>query len=132
MPVGHPLRGRDWNPESLGELFGRGVEVLRCPVGWLHCNPVALKESQRTLKQVSLGVELTQQTLEDRCPGKVLYESGLYLVEQVQIGRNRQVSIWSDTWMRETIAVVTPRTQAQLESDQDALLRQFIDALNTR
>ena len=83
-------------------------------------------------KQVSLGVELTQQTLEDRCPGKVLYESGLYLVEQVQIGRNRQVSIWSDTWMRETIAVVTPRTQAQLESDQDALLRQFIDALNTR
>lgn len=82
--------------------------------------------------QVSLGVELAQQTLEDRCSGKVLYESGLYLVEQVQIRRNRQVSIWSDTWLRETIAVVTPRTQAQLESDQDALLRQFIDALNTR
>lgn len=81
---------------------------------------------------VTLGIELTQRTLEDRCPGKVLYESGLYLVEQVQIGRNRRVSIWSDTWLREAIAVVTPRSQQQLESDQDTLLRQFIDALNTR
>lgn len=82
--------------------------------------------------QVALGVELTQQPLEDRCPGTVLYESGLYLVEQVQIGRNRRVSIWSDTWLRETTQVVPPRSQRQLESDQDALLRQFIDALNPR
>lgn len=80
---------------------------------------------------ITLGIELTQQALEDRCPGKVLYESGLYLVEQVQIRRNREVSIWSDTWLRETTQVVTPRSQQQLESDQEALLRQFIDSLST-
>lgn len=81
--------------------------------------------------QVTLGIELTQRTLEDRCPGKMLYESGLYLVEQVQLARNRRVSIWSDTWLRETTQVVTPRSQQQLESDQDALLRQFIDSLHS-
>lgn len=82
--------------------------------------------------QVTLGVELTQRTLEDRCPGTVLYESGLYLVEEVQIRRNRRVSIWSDTWMRETTQVITPRSQQQLESDQDALLRQFLDSLHSQ
>ncbi len=91
-----------------------------------------LKPGHGRNDHVTLGIELTQRTLEDRCPSKVLYESGLYLVEQVQVGRNRRVSIWSDTWLREAIAVVTPRSQQQLESDQDALLRQFIDALNTR
>jgi hypothetical protein len=81
--------------------------------------------------RLSLGVELIQQPLEDRCPGKVLYESGLYLVERVQLTRNPLVSIWSDTWLRETAQVVAPRAQAQLESDQDALLRHFIDSLKT-
>jgi len=81
---------------------------------------------------LTLGVELIQQPLEDRCPGKVLYESGLYLVEEVQLKRNPLVLIWSDTWLRETTQVVVPRSPEQLESDQDALLRQFIDALKTR
>lgn len=81
--------------------------------------------------RLTLGVELHQQPLEDRCPGKVLYESGLYLVEQVQLTRNPLVSIWSDSWIRETAQVVAPRAQAQLESDQHALLRQFIDSLKT-
>ncbi len=82
--------------------------------------------------QTTLGVELIQQPLEDRCPGKVLYESGLYLVEQIQLMRNPRVSIWSDTWLRETTLVVAPRSQEQLESDQEALLRQFIKALKTQ
>lgn len=90
-----------------------------------------LKPSNGQDNQVTLGVELTQRTLEDRCPGKVLYESGLYLVEQVQLARNRRVSIWSDTWLRETTQVLTPRSQQQLESDQDALLQQFIDSLRS-
>lgn len=81
--------------------------------------------------RLTLGVELIQQPLEDRCPGKVLYESGLYLVEEVQIKRNPLVSIWSDTWLREATQVVGPRSQEQLESDQDALLRQFFDSLKT-
>lgn len=81
--------------------------------------------------RITLGVELFQQPLEDRCPGKVLYESGLYLVEEVQIKRNPRVSIWSDTWLREATQVVAPRSPEQLESDQDVLLRQFIDSLKT-
>ncbi len=90
-----------------------------------------LKPSHGQDNRITLGMELTQRTLEDRCPGKVLYESGLYLVEQVQLARNRRVSIWSDTWLRETTQVVTPRSQQQLESDQDALLQQFIDSLRS-
>ena len=81
--------------------------------------------------QLTLGVELIQRPLDDRCPGKVLYESGIYLVEQIQLTRNPRVSIWSDTWQRETTQVVAPRSREQLESDQDALLPQFINALET-
>jgi hypothetical protein len=92
---------------------------------------LALSPRQHHNGQLTLGVELIQQPLDDRCPGKILYESGLYFVEQIQPTRNPRVSIWSDTWLRETAQVVAPRTQAQLESDQDALLRQFIDSLKT-
>ncbi|NWF73715.1 MAG: hypothetical protein HXY51_11840 [Nitrospirae bacterium] len=81
---------------------------------------------------VTLGVELTQHSLEDQCPGHVLYESGLYLVEEVRIKRNPQVSIWSDTWLRETMLIVAPVPLRQLESDQDALLNQFIRSFQTR
>lgn len=92
---------------------------------------LALSPGQHHNGQLTLGVELIQQPLEDRCPGKVLYESGLYLVEHIQLTRNQRVSIWSDTWLRETAQVVAPQAQAQLESDQDALLRQFINSLKT-
>ena len=92
---------------------------------------LALPPGQHHNGQFTLGVELIQQSLEDRCPGKVLYESGLYLVEHIQLTRNPRVSIWSDTWLRETTLVVAPRSQEQLESDQDALLRQFINSLKT-
>ncbi|MCS6293459.1 MAG: hypothetical protein H8J66_10345 [Nitrospira sp.] len=92
---------------------------------------LALSPGQHHNGRLTLGVELTQQSLEDRCPGKVLYESGLYLVEPIQLTRNPRVSIWSDTWLRETTLVVGPRSREQLESDQDALLRQFIHFLKT-
>ncbi|SPP64173.1 exported hypothetical protein [Nitrospira lenta] len=92
---------------------------------------LALSRDQPHNDQLTLGVELTQQSLEDHCPGKILYESGLYLVEPIQLTRNPRVSIWSDTWLRETTQVVAPRSQEQLESDQDTLLRQFINSLKT-
>lgn len=75
---------------------------------------------------LTLSIELVQQSLYDRCPGLVLYEAGLFLVEEVQIRRNPRVVIWSDTWTREQARVVPPATRAQLEADQDALLEQFI------
>ena len=81
---------------------------------------------------VTLGVELTQHSIEDQCPGNVLYESGLYLVEEVRIKRNPQVSIWSDTWLRETMQIVAPVPLRQLEADQDALLKQFIRSFQAR
>lgn len=90
---------------------------------------LALSPGQHHNGQLTLGVELIQQPVEDRCPGKVLYEPGLYLVEQIQLTRNQRVSIWSDTWLRETTQLVSPRSREQLESDQDALLQQFIHAL---
>jgi hypothetical protein len=92
---------------------------------------LALSTGKHHNGRLTLGVELIQQPLEDRCPGKVLYESGLYLVEHIQLTRNPRISIWSDTWLRETTQVVAPRSQEQLESDQDALLRQFINSLKT-
>ena len=48
---------------------------------------------------VTLGIELTEPSIEDQCPGNVLYESGLHLVEEVRIKRNPRISIWSDTWL---------------------------------
>ncbi len=90
---------------------------------------LALSPGQHHNGRLTLGVELIQQPVEDRCPGKVLYEPGLYLVEQIQLTRNPRVSIWSDTWLRETIQLVSPRSREELESDQDALLQQFIHAL---
>jgi hypothetical protein len=78
---------------------------------------------------VTLGIELLQQPLEDRCPGYVLYTRGLYLVEQVRIVRNPMISIWSDTWLREAVQIVPPLSLHQLESDQDALLQEFIRAV---
>jgi hypothetical protein len=90
---------------------------------------LALSPGQHHNGQLTLGIELIQQPVEDRCPGKVLYEPGLYLVEQIQLTRNPRVSIWSDTWLSETIQLVSPRSREELESDQDALLQQFIHAL---
>lgn len=78
---------------------------------------------------VTLGIELLQHPLEDHCPGYVLYTRGLYLVEQVRIVRNPVISIWSDTWLRETMQIVPPVSLQQLESDQDALLQDFIRAV---
>jgi hypothetical protein len=90
---------------------------------------LALSPGQHHNGQLTLGIELIQQPVEERCPGKVLYEPGLYLVEQIQLTRNPRVSIWSDTWLRETIQLVSPRSREELESDQDTLLKQFIHAL---
>jgi hypothetical protein len=39
------------------------------------------------------------------------------------------ISIWSDTWLREAVQIVPPLSLHQLESDQDALLQEFIRAV---
>ncbi|HEY6084389.1 MAG TPA: hypothetical protein VIU63_03280 [Nitrospira sp.] len=82
--------------------------------------------------EVILSIELIQKPLEDQCPGKVLYESGLYLVEEVRIQRNPNVMIWSDTWLREDVRIVSPVSAQQLETDQERLLEQFIRSFQSR
>lgn len=127
-----PLNGLHSDHLQISITAGRFSQTLTTRALQQFSNAgLALSPSRNQHGQMTLGVELIQQPLEDRCPGKVLYESGLYLVEQIQLTRNPRVLIWSDTWRREATLVVAPRSQEQLESDQDALLRQFIDSLKT-
>lgn len=81
---------------------------------------------------ISMSLELTQRALDDRCPGKVLYEQGLYLVEQVRVTRRPLVSLWSDTWLQESVRIVPPRSLRELETDQRLLLQEFLQSHATR
>jgi hypothetical protein len=80
----------------------------------------------------TLSLELNQMSVERQCPGRILYESGLYLVEQVRIERNPKVLIWSDTWTRYRLWIIPPVSQEWIESDQDSLLKQFINSIPTK
>lgn len=81
---------------------------------------------------VSLGIEFTQQVLGDRCPGKVLYERGLYLVEEVHVTRRPAVTLWSDTWSKESVRIVPPLSLSELEADQRSLVQQFLQSHEPR
>jgi hypothetical protein len=81
---------------------------------------------------ISMSLESTQRALDDRCPGKVLYEQGLYLVEQVRVTRRPLVSLWSDTWLQESVRIVPPRSLRELETDQRLLLQEFLQSHATR
>ena len=87
---------------------------------------------QRRNDAAVLSLELIQRSVEGQCPGRILYEPGLFLVEQVRLKRNPQILIWSDTWVRETVQVVLPVSLQQLESDQDGLLKQFIHSFQSK
>lgn len=77
---------------------------------------------------VDLSLELIQHPLGDHCPGYVLYESGLYLVEEVQVSRRPQVRLWNDTWSQDSLQIVPPRSRQELEADQAELLRKFLSS----
>lgn len=77
---------------------------------------------------VSLSLELTQRGLDEHCPGKVLYERGLYLVEQVSVTRRPLVLLWSDTWSRESMRIVPPLSLQELEADERLLLQEFLQS----
>jgi hypothetical protein len=81
---------------------------------------------------VSLSLELTQRALGEHCPGKVLYEQGLYLVEEVRITRRPRVLLWIDTWLQESVRIVPPLSRQELESDQRLLLQEFIRTHHTQ
>lgn len=118
---------------SLSVMAGREAESLRTrAIHQLTEAGLPVSAERRGHTAVTVSIELFQRPLDDHCPGRVLYEQGLYLVEQVRIQRNPQVSIWSDTWLREALHIVPPVPIQQLQSDQDALLQQLIQAFQTK
>jgi hypothetical protein len=81
---------------------------------------------------VDLSLELIQHPAGVHCPGHVLYERGLYLVEEVQVSRRPQVRFWSDTWLLESLQIVSPRSRKELEADQTDLLRTFLSSYQSK
>lgn len=92
---------------------------------------IALSRDGHEQAVVTLGVELVEHPLGGDCPGHVLYETGLFLVEEVRSERAPDLRRWTDTWTRQSIRVVPPVSEIQRESDQDALLDEFIRSIRT-
>lgn len=127
------LKGLDADTLQLSVLAGRWTEPLTTRALDQLTNaglPVSLEQHGRD--SAILSLELIQNPIEGQCSGKVLYETGLFLVEQVRITRNPQLLVWSDTWARERVEVVPPVTLQQAELDQDALLKQFIRSFQAK
>ena len=112
---------------SLSVLAGRWSSALKSnAVRQLADAGLRLVPDAAENGAVSLSLELTQRALGVHCPGKVLYERGLYLVEEVRITRRPRVLLWIDTWLQESVRIVPPLSLQELESDQHLLLQEFI------
>lgn len=77
-------------------------------------------------RPVTLSLELLQHPLAPDCPGQVLYEAGLFLVEEVVPARAPTILLWSDTWACQQVQVVPPRTPEQLDADRERLVAAFL------
>ncbi|MGE0469304.1 MAG: hypothetical protein AB7L09_22870 [Nitrospira sp.] len=80
---------------------------------------------------VSLSLELIQRSIDEHCRGKIIYERGFYLVEQVRITRRPLVMLWSDTWFEESVLVVPLLSRKELEADQHMLIQKFLHSRET-
>ncbi|MBH0203214.1 MAG: hypothetical protein HP496_13185 [Nitrospira sp.] len=118
---------------SLSILAGRWSSALRAnAVRQLTEAGLRLTANAGENGAISMSLELSQRALDDRCPGKVLYEQGVYLVEQVQVTRRPLVTFWSDTWLHESVRIVPTRSLLELEADQRLLLQKFLQAHETK
>jgi hypothetical protein len=75
---------------------------------------------------VDLSLEFIEHPLGDHCPGHVLYERGLYLIEEVRVSRRPEVRLWNDTWVQDSLQIVSPRSRQDLETDQADLVRTLL------
>jgi hypothetical protein len=125
----------------LGDLRTIRVSVLAGPwsstlkaaaVRQLASEGIASPSNLADSDIVDLSLELIQSPLGDQCPGYVLYERGLYLVEQTQVARRPEVRIWSDTWSQHSLQIVPPRSRQELEADQTELVRTFLSSYHAR
>jgi hypothetical protein len=118
---------------QLSVTAGRSTKLLKTQaVEQLIKSGLSLPADRGGNGAVTLGIELIERSIDSQCPGRVYYEQGVYLVEEVRIARNPRVLIWSDTWLREAVQIVSPVPLQQLESDQNALLREFIRAIQSK
>lgn len=118
---------------SLSILAGRWSSALRAnAVRQLTEAGLRLVPNTGEDGAISMSLEFTQRALDDRCPGKVLYEQGVYLVEQVRVTRRPLVMLWSDVWLKESLRIVPPRSLRELEADQRLLLQEFLQSHTTK
>ena len=131
--AGVSLQGLDITRVQLSVLAGRSTSPLATrALRQLTTAGLPVSLESHGPDAPTLSLEMSQRTIGGDCPGKVLYESGLFLVEPVRLVRNRQIRTWSDTWVRERIQIVPPVPMQQFESDQEALLTQFIRSFKER
>jgi hypothetical protein len=95
-------------------------------------NPQDRSQDKPATPDLGNSQRLSQRALGDHCPGKVLYERGLYLVEEVRITRRPRVLLWIDTWLQESVRIVPPLSRQGLESDLRLLLQEFIRTHHTQ
>jgi len=74
---------------------------------------------------IALNLRLDSRSLDEACPGKVLYDASLELVEQVKIKRNPSIYIWATPWSRHKTQFTNAVPFKQLETDVNELLDQF-------
>jgi hypothetical protein len=131
--AGVSLNGLNVDTLHLSVLAGKLSKSLAIrAVHQLTSAGLPVSFDQRGNDAAILSLELIQRSVEGQCPDRILYEPGLFLVEQVRIKRNPQILIWSDTWVRETLQVIPPVSIQRLESDQRDLLKQFIHSFQAR
>ena len=127
------LRDLSFDDMRLSVLANRSVRTLtRRAYDRLAEANIPITRDERHDAAVTLDVELLEQPLDGECPGHVLYEAGLFLVEEVRLGRAPDIRLWTDTWTRQSVRVVPPVSETQLGLDQDALLAEFLQALKAR
>jgi hypothetical protein len=125
-PVDASLRGLDlesvnfmlWAGASSKPLKAQAIERAAKAGIKLVFNPNAKTP-------ITLNLRLDARSLDEACPGKVLYDASLELVEQVKIKRNPAIYIWATPWSRHKTQFADAVSFKQLETDVNELLDQF-------
>lgn len=94
--------------------------------------PIPGSDSSQRPPSAVLTLTLDSRRIDDLCPGKVLYEQGVYLIEQVRVTRQPLVMLWSDIWFKESLRIAPPRSLLELEADQRLLLQEFLQSHATK
>jgi hypothetical protein len=108
-------------PEFHKRLHDRAIDRLR-KAGIYKADPIS--------PIATLKLNLNPRQLNMPCPGKLMYEPVLALVEKVVIKRNPEIEVWADTWLltQAPHLITEPVKIDRLEKDLDEYIAQFIIA----